>query len=302
MARAHSLSCALSLALTAAAALFVSGCGGGGGGDVPAAPVTQGSISGNVSKGPVAGATVTAYAVSNGAVGPALSSTTTDAQGAFSISVGSYAGPVMLQASAGTYTDEATGAAMSMASGSVMSVALPTIQAGAALSDVQMTPLTSMAQAMAQHMSGGLVQANITAANTALGACFMVSDIVHTPPMNPLVVGSGSAASQGAMNYGMALAAMSQYAKNAGMASSSALVTAMMADASDGTMDGKATGSQITMGGMMSGSMMQPDAATSGLANAMADFVGSSMNKSGLTTTNVTALMQQLANCTGQLH
>ncbi len=67
----------------------------------------------------------------------------------------------------------------------------------------------------------------------------MVSDILHIQPMNPLVAGSGSAASQDAINYGMAMAAMSQYAKGQGMSASSAIVTAMMNDASDGMMDGR---------------------------------------------------------------
>ena len=166
-----------------------------------------------------------------------------------------------------------------------------------------MTPLTSMAQAMAVHMAGGMTSANIATANAAVGAYFMVDDIVYTPPMNPLVAGSGSAAAQAMMNYGMTLAAMSQYAKNVGMPVSSSLVTDMMADASDGTMDGTASGSQIMMGGMMmGGAMMQPNAGTSGLASAMSDFLGSGMNQSGVTSANMSALMQKLKNASGQMH
>jgi hypothetical protein len=72
-----------------------------------------------------------------------------------------------------------------------------------------------------------------------------VTDILHTVPMNPMVTGSGSAATQNQKNYGMSIAAMSQYAKTQGMTtSSSGMVTAMMNDASDGVMDGM-------MGGMM---------------------------------------------------
>ena len=112
----------------------------------------------------------------------------------------------------------------------------------------------------------------------------MVGDILHTIPMNPRVAGSGTGASQDAKNYGMSIAAMSQYAKTIGMTvSSSGIVTAMMDDASDGVMDGMMGTASIRMGGgMMSGTMMQATAGTTGLATAMTTFVGSAMNKSGV--------------------
>lgn len=279
-------------------------------------------MSGNVVKGPVSGATVNAFAVTGGTMGSQVSSTTTDATGAFTMSMGNYAGPVMLQMSGGTYTDEATGAPMAMGPGDIMTAVLPTIAAGATVNGVAVTPLTAMAQAMAQHMAGGLTDANITAANTAVGNYFMVHDIVHTQPINPLVPGSATGATQDMMNYGMTLAAMSQYAKGAGMTSSSGFVTAMMNDASDGVIDGKASGTAVTMGGGMSTGgtpttgggmmgtgttgttgtgMMQPDAGRAGLATAMTDFMNSSLNKSGVSATNMMTLTQQLRTSGGQM-
>jgi len=80
-------------------------------------------------------------------------------------------------------------------------------------------------------MTGGMTGANITAANNAVGAYFMVGDIMFTPPMDPTVAGSGASATQVMKNYGMTLAAMSQYAET--------IVTTMMEDAPDGVMDGK---------------------------------------------------------------
>jgi len=297
----------LSLALAAVAAtVILSGCGGGGSSsaDAVTSAVAQGTISGNAVKGPVSGATVSAYGLSNGTAGPALASARTDVHGAFALSVGGYSGPVMLRLTGGTYTDEATGSMMSMASSDAMTAVLASMAAGSAVSGVQMTPLTSMAQSMAVHMAGGMTSANIATANAAVGAYFMVDDILYTPPMNPLVAGSGSAAAPAMTNYGMTLAAMSQYAKNVGMPVSSSLVTDMMADASDGTMDGTASGSQIMMGGMMMGGgvMMQPDAGTSGLAGAMSDFLASGMNRSGVTPANMSALMQKLMGANGQMH
>ena len=82
-----------------------------------------GYLSGVVTKGPVSGTTVTAYAIAGGQPGAQVGTATTDVNGGFSMSIGTYAGPVMLQTSGGNYTDEATGTTMSMAQGDVMSVA-----------------------------------------------------------------------------------------------------------------------------------------------------------------------------------
>ena len=79
-----------------------------------------------------------------------------------------------------------------------------------------------------------------------MGNYFSVSDILYTHPMNPLTTGSGTGATQDTRNYGMVLAAMSQYA-HIGMPISSGMVTAMMNDASDGVMNGMMGGAQIMM-------------------------------------------------------
>jgi hypothetical protein len=126
-------------------------------------------------------------------MGAQIGSGTTDAQGNFTISVGSYAGSVMLQMNGGAYTDEATNTNMAMHSGDVMTSVIPSVTAGSTMSGIQITPLTSMAQARAHAMAGGMTEANITAANTAVGNFFMVNDILHTQPMNPLVSGSNRA-------------------------------------------------------------------------------------------------------------
>ena len=257
----------LSRVLAVVAVVSLTACGGGG----TSVSSLGGLIGGTGFKGPVAGATVAAYGLNDGVVGVQLGTAKTDANGNFSVSIGSYAGPVMLQLSAGSYMDEASGLTMPMASGDVMTAVLPTVAANATVSGIQITPLTSMAQTMAQHLSGGMTDANIRLANAAVGAYFLVGDIVYMQPMNPLVADSGSAASEDAIHYGMAMAAMSQYAKDLGMASSSAMVTAMMSDASDGIMDGMMGTGPVMMGGMGMGMgmAMPAPAGTSGLASAM---------------------------------
>jgi hypothetical protein len=290
----------------AAFAASLSGCGGGGAGDAStgseaAVPLVTTTIAGSVVKGPVSGATVTASTVSaNGMMGFPVRSTTTDAQGSFAMPVPMAGGPLMLTVTGGTYTDEATGAKVTFAPGQMMTTVLSSLASGTA--SVQVTPLTAMAQAMAAGMPGGMTPANVDAANAAVGTYFMAGDIVHTPPVNPLVSGSGVGVAAPMANYGIALAAMAQYAKNAGVPSS-IFVGAMMQDAADGVLDGKAGSTPIAMGaGMMGGTgMMQAGAGGSGLAGAMTDFMNSPANASGLTTTSMTQLMQQLASAGGRL-
>ena len=280
--------------------LVAAGCGGGGGGGGSVAGVGSGgtgSISGIATAGPVGNATVTAYGISNGQMGAQIATATTATNGAFTMNIGSYSGPVMLQVSGGSYTDEATGTVMPMAAGDVMTALMPTVSAGSTNSGIQVTPVTAMAQTMAQHMSGGMTDANIAAANTAMGSNFSVSDILHVQPMNPLTTGSGTGASQDAQNYGMTLAAMSQYAQTQGLSSSSTMITAMMNDATDGVLNGMAGTAPVQMGGM-TGGMMPATAGTTGMGAAMNTFMTSPQNKSGVTTAT---LMNKLNGATGQI-
>lgn len=289
----------LRIILTTLVLSIITACGGGGGATV------QGSISGTATKGPVSNATMTAYAISNGQIGAQIATATSDANGNFTMITGGYAGPVMLQMSGGTYIDEAKGTNMSMATGDVMTAVMPTVAAGANVTGIQVTPVTSMAQTRAQAMAGGMTDANITAANTAMGNYFMVSDILHVQPMNPLVAGSGVAVgiTQDMKNYGLTIAAMSQSATTLNMTVSSAFVTAMMSDASDGIMNGKMGNTSVTMGtGMMGGTSMMPiTAGTSSLATAMTGFMGSNKNVSGLTAVDMATLIQKLTISSGQI-
>lgn len=294
---------ALTLLIGSLSLLF--GCGSGGsGGTTPAGQNgttgSNGMISGTAVKGPISGGTVTAYAITNGAIGMQLATGTTDSQGNFNMSIGDYSGVVMLQMSGGTYVDEATGATVSMEPGDVMTTVMTALSTGSTVTGIQITPLTSMAQAMAQNMSGGMTVTNIDAANTNVGNYFMVSDILYTKPMNPLVPGSGVGATQDMINYGMAIAAMTQYAKNNGMTSSSGIVTVMMNDASDGVLNGMMANHPIIIGSL-GGAPMPSTTGTSGLATAMTQFMGSSMNQSGISPSNMQTLMNHLNASNGQI-
>ena len=264
---------------------------------------TTAMLSGTAFNGAVSNGTVSAYAINGGMLGAQIASAAVDAQGNFTMPLGSYTGPVMLRMSSASYTDEATKTPMTMAPNDVMTAVLPTLASGSNVSGIMLTPVTSMAQSRAMAMSGGMTDANITAANTAMGNYFSVNDILHMPPMNPTVSGSGASASQDARNYGMTLAAMSEYAKSLNMAVSSTLVTYMMQDAADGVMNGMNGTTQISMsmGGMAGVSMMTATAGTTGLANAMTSFMNSSANVSGLSSSDMQALMQKLTTSGGQI-
>lgn len=295
----------MQVSLASVALSVLAGCGGGGDSGNGTGSPSSGVISGTVTKGPMSNASVVAYAINAGQLGAQIATATTDASGKFTIATGSYAGAVMLRASGGNYTDEATGMPMSMAPGDVMTAVMPSIAAGTASSNIQVTPVTAMAQAMASDMAGGMTDANIEAANSALGSYFSVADILHTQPMNPLVPGSGAGASQDMRNYGMTLAAVSQYAKGLNMANSSSMVTAMMDDAADGTMDGMHGANRISMpmqmGGMMGGGTMAPTAGTSSLAAAMSGFMISPANASGVTPAEMASLVQKLGHSNGRI-
>ncbi|GAO05072.1 hypothetical protein PSR1_03979 [Anaeromyxobacter sp. PSR-1] len=265
-------------------------------------------MTGTAFMGAMSGGTVTAYAVSGGARGQALAAAPLGASGAFSVGLGAYSGPVMLEVAGATFEDEATGTSMPMASGDVLTACIPSVASGATTSGVQVTPLTTMAQAMAQGMPGGMTAATAAAANAGIGSYFMAGDVLGTMPMDPSVAGSGTGATQDQRDHGMAIAAMSEYARSVGMTgSSSAMVTAMAEDASDGVMNGMMGGTGISMGGMGGGmmgggpGMMSATAGTTGLSGAMTAFAGSAMNRSGVTLASVQALVNQLAGSTGAI-
>lgn len=287
---------------------LMSGCGGGGGGSVaaPAAPASSvGTISGGVVKGPVAGAQVHAFAINaNGAKDSAIGTATTSSTGSFTMTVGSHAGPVMLEMTGGTFVDEASGNQMGFSNGDMMTAVVPFMTAGATIVNVEITPLTSMAQTMAAGMTGGMSQANAATANTAVGNFYGVADILQTRPMDPSLNGMGATATVDQRNYGLCLAAMSQYAATLGLANTTALVTGLMGDAADGIMNGMSGGTgmmldQNMMGG--GGMTMSATAGYAGMATAMQTFLNSAMNHSGITAATMQTMIQQLSSANGHM-
>jgi hypothetical protein len=118
---------------------------------------------------------VTVYALkADGSKGAQLGTGSTDANGAYSISIGSYSGPVVVEAYGG-YTDEATGKPMTVPVTAPLRAALPTASGSVSLS---VTPLTDLAV----RQAGTLTAANIGTANTLITNLFKVPEITSTAP------------------------------------------------------------------------------------------------------------------------
>lgn len=189
---------------------MLAACGGGGGssGTASGGGSASTTVSGSVVKGPVNGAQVCAYAVAGSARGAAVGScTTTNANGAYSFSVPVGTGALWVEATDGTYTDEATSTTVTLPLGSPL---VSLISANGATVTSMLTPLTTLALNAARATvgsSGTLDAAAFAAAATQLLSTFNLPpelNIATTPP----VFGSS-------LNpYGTALTAISQMVAN----------------------------------------------------------------------------------------
>lgn len=176
---------------TIMAVIALSACGGGGGGSTATTTTT---ISGSAVKGPVSGATVTVKKASDGSI---LKTTTTGADGAYSLSV-DYTGDVVVEVSGGSYTDEATQLNTPLAA------PLKSVLAanGGTVTGI-ITPLTTMAYTNAFSTAGSTVSSSTFrtfAKNLATQFHLSEEDLVTTP----VVSGETNA-------YGKVLAGLSKY-------------------------------------------------------------------------------------------
>ncbi|TBO28411.1 hypothetical protein EYS42_15525 [Aquabacterium lacunae] len=182
-------------ALATAAAL--SACGGGGSG-----PST--AISGQVVKGPVEGAQVCAFQVVNNAKGPALGScVSTNAQGSYSLTVPVGSGPVWLEATGGTYVDEATGNPTTLPADIPM---LSLVNATGGTAAAMVTPLTTLAVNTARQVAGANAQVDETAVRQAVTQVLQQLSL----PLGLDLLATAPVVGNNANEYGQALAAISE--------------------------------------------------------------------------------------------
>lgn len=195
----------ISLFLLAACGGGSSGGTDGGGGIQPIATV----IKGVASKGIIDSGTVNVFALNaDGSKGAKLGTSSTDANGAYSISIGSYSGPVMIEVF-GSYTDEATGTRMTVPESAPLRAALANVTGAVSLS---VTPLTDLAV----RQAGTLTAQHIADANALVSDLFKV-DITTTAPAAPTSGAfQSSSTTQAQKDYALALAAVSQLMQSGG--------------------------------------------------------------------------------------
>jgi hypothetical protein len=152
----------------AAVALILAACSGGNSHSsnaAPPPPPATAIVKGAVVDAEVINATVTAYEVSSagvvgvaGVVGPGgcvpatpgpCATATTDGQGNYTVNLGSYSGPVMMQSTGGTYTDTVTGQTVPIPAGVVLWSFVPAAAPGATTITAQINGLTTMAANLA---------------------------------------------------------------------------------------------------------------------------------------------------------
>ncbi|GGC89797.1 DUF4214 domain-containing protein [Undibacterium terreum] len=162
------------------------------------------TISGIVSIGPVSNATVTAFTVVNGVKATPLASVTTDASGKYTMQIGAYTGPVLLEAVGGSYVDPSSGLVFSLTT--VLRASITTVK-GANTANI--TPLTEVIVLNASSGSGGLSSANLAGAGSSIQNQ-LGFDPVNTTPWDPSQPVS-SAATSNSLMYAANLGTVSQY-------------------------------------------------------------------------------------------
>ncbi|ERP90120.1 hypothetical protein Q670_14575 [Alcanivorax sp. P2S70] len=249
-----------------AMAIAIAGCGGGGGssGDASSTPSAKSSVDGAVTKGPVAGATLYLYSMdaTGNKTGDAVAGPiTTAADGSWSVTIpDSVARPLLIEASGGTYEDEATGATVN--AGSLNSF----LPAGAETAAV--TPVSELlVRAAREHLAAN---AEATLDDGVNAGRDVLDDVlgVSFDPLTTVPATSGDDAA--AKQYAAVLGGLSTQANTlSGSTDPFETVIALIEDASDGVVDGKKDGSNITIGDN-AGTL--PDTSSSDLVDAINDY------------------------------
>ena len=202
----------LYIAALSLASLALFGCGGGGGGGPAGPPPGSTTIKGVVVKGPVVGADVTVYAIRpTGVVDRSASIGTgkTTAGGNYTITLTSApAGPALVEATGGTYTDEVSGK-----TGVPLKATLHTLVSSVKDGDkIAITPLTELAYHQAEGVGGAnaFTAASIDNANQKIGVTFSVDNIVTATPFDPTLATAPATASPDDKRYAAAVGIFSQ--------------------------------------------------------------------------------------------
>ena len=252
--------------LCLSAVIILAGCDGPWSGR--SNPSNSGNtISGQVVAGPVSGAIVTAYILnSDGSLGSAIGSGTTNAEGGFNIILtGSAPGAVAIVASGGSYIAESDGALV--AKSSDLSAIVPAI--GSGVTGLIITPLSDMLVASVRaKLAGG---ASSLAAALADAELLVKTTYGLTTPSIEFLKPLFDKASLGTSGYtlGLVLGSFDTCDKLLPVGLRGSLYSALSADFSDGVFDGKKFGVPVTIS---AGSFLSSTAGTSDFLTCISSY------------------------------
>jgi hypothetical protein len=164
------------------AVMNLYGCGGGGG-DATPPPADSVTIRGVAALGPISGGDVNVYAVKDSKIDASsvLGTGKTAADGSYTITLDSApAGPVIIEVTGGTFTDEASGTP-GVNNKVKLRAAVSSVADGA---KIAVTSLTHLACSQVEGI-GSFTDTEIDDANRQIGRFFGVSNIIGSLPFDP---------------------------------------------------------------------------------------------------------------------
>lgn len=274
-----------SLAAVCFAVLAIGSCGGGGGSVPPERPA--GNLTGVAYDGHIVNGAVSVYSFDGGTRGELIATTSTDASGFFGLDINPKAGPLLVEVTGGSYTEEASGELVNLVSGQSLQT-LVNYQPGSD-SHISLTYLTHVAAGLAQYNIGlGRPAAESIDQANALVSAYASFDVVSIEPLDVTEAGSTTGELTDGLRYGFYAAGVSQWTREvnerkdlAPHALYNSIQFAQLAHEdilSDGVLDGLgAGGQQLALGSVL----LSPDVYVKQLGLAMARFAQSTRNLTG---------------------
>jgi len=284
--------------------LIGTGCGGGTNQGKDAANI-GGSVGGYGIDGLIINGDVYIYSY-NGARGDLLAQSKTDASGRFTTQIGNYSGPILIEVKNGYYIEEASSKRVDLNVGDYLS-AVTFYSAGSSLSNLMVTPMTTLAASLAGYYQGAgdNVSNAINKANTALSNLVLV-DILDTYPADLTDEKNKPGGVTNSAKYGAVLAGLSQMSAEISIQNNTqphtvyntiALTKAIAIDISDGKLNGKKVSDDVYIGT----TKLNSYALRKSLGVSAINFMSGAYNKSGLVRGDVEGYLSQIAANSGSL-
>jgi hypothetical protein len=275
------------------------GGGGGGDGDGDSSTPSSETVTGNVVKGYISGATIIFFALnSDGSRGAELGSSTTDSSGNFSVTIQPIpTSPFLAESTGGSYVDEVTSSTVILTDTDHFCAVLP-----AGTTEAAVTALTNMACERALVVAAGDVPLAdaVDSSNAAIANQFNLPSIISVLPVDASNFVDNNTAVTNQRLYGIVLAGIAKEADTLGV-NAFDLATALATDVADGTLDGLDDGMVITIPD--NAIDLNVDAGLSDLQTAIDAFLASGDNQTSLTDASVSLIATPIGiNTAGTLY